>query len=138
AAADPLACVEHGTWTAIPRPCPDGPLLLRLKDVDADEARAVKERRVMTFHTTGCTGHFQDHVPETRVAAAMARQIADPHCFGGDEAAVAPSFFLHLGDIVYKGEDTDAQAKDQHKLFNEHFFAPYAGYARNIFALAGN
>jgi hypothetical protein len=135
--SDPLACVEHHGWTPIPRPQPAGPLLLRLKDVDPDESAAVKERRVMTFHMTGCTGHYQDHVPETRVAAAMSQQIDDPHCFGGEAKAVAPSFFFHLGDIVYKGED-DPEAKDQQKLFNEHFYTPYAGYARNIFALAGN
>jgi hypothetical protein len=137
--AGPLACVERGTWTPIPRPRPDGPLVLRLKDVDPDASRAVKDRGVMTFHMTGCTGHYQDHAPETCVAEAMSRQVADPHCFGGEASAVAPSFFFHLGDIAYKGDDPDdPEAKDQHKLFNEHFFTPYAGYARSIFALAGN
>jgi hypothetical protein len=136
---DPLKCVEDGTWTAIPRKRPDGPLLLRLKEVDAEESQAVKTRQVMTFHLTGCTGHFQDHVPETRVAAAMAGQVSEPHCFGGEPGAVAPSFFFHLGDIVYKGKSEDGpEAKDQQKLYNEHFFTPYAGYGRNIFALAGN
>ena len=49
------------------------------------------------------------------------------------------SFFFHLGDIVYKDEDkTDLQRADQQKLYNEHFYTPYAGYPRNIFAIAGN
>jgi hypothetical protein len=113
--------------------------MLRLKDVDPDESAAVKRRGVMTFHMTGCTGHFGRPVPQAKVAAAMARQIAEPHCFGGTKHAVAPSFFYHLGDIVYKDEDkTDQERANQQKLFNEHFYTPYGDYNRNIFAIAGN
>jgi acid phosphatase type 7 len=132
-------CVEHGVWISIPKAPPSGPLLLKLKDVDEAESQAVKERGVMSFHTAGCTGHFQNHVPETAVAQAMAKQVADPHCHGGLAGAVPASFFFHLGDIVYKDEDkTDLERADQQKLYNEHFYAPYAGYPRNIFAVAGN
>jgi hypothetical protein len=113
--------------------------MLRLKDVDADESAAVKRRGVMTFHLTGCTGHFGRPVPQAKVAAAMARQIDEPYCFGGTKHAVAPSFFYHLGDIVYKDEDkTDEERANQQKLYNEHFYTPYSGYGRNIFAIAGN
>jgi hypothetical protein len=131
--------VERGVWVPIPREVPTGPLLLRLKDVDAGESAAVKRRGVMTFHMTGCTGHFGRPVPQARVAAAMARQIANPRCFGGSKDAVAASFFYHLGDIVYKDEDkTDPERADQQKLYNEHFYTPYHGYGRSIFAIAGN
>jgi hypothetical protein len=107
--------------------------------VDAAESRSVKERGVMSFHLTGCTGHFTDHVPETAVAQAMTKQVADPHCYGGSAGAVPASFFFHLGDLVYKDEDkTDAERANQQKLYNEHFYAPYASYPRNIFAIAGN
>jgi hypothetical protein len=113
--------------------------MLRLKDVDESESQAVKDRGVMTFHLAGCTGHFQDHAPENAVAQAMSKQLADPRCYGGLEKAVPASFFFHLGDIVYKDEDkTDLERADQQKLYNEHFYAPYAGYARNIFAIGGN
>jgi hypothetical protein len=132
-------CVELGVWVPIPREPPAGPLLLRLKDVDPDESAAVKRRGVMTFHMTGCTGHFGRPVQQAKVAAAMARQIADPRCFGGTKHAVAPSFFYHLGDIVYKDKDkTDRERADQQKLYDEHFYTPYAGYGRSIFAIAGN
>jgi acid phosphatase type 7 len=132
-------CVEDGVWVPIPREPPPGPLMLRLKDVDPDESAAVKRNGVMTFHMTGCSGHFGHPHPQTEVAAAMARQIAEPHCFGGTKHAVAPSFFYHLGDIVYKDQDkTDPERADQQKLFNEHFYTPYSRYGRNIFAIAGN
>jgi hypothetical protein len=113
--------------------------VLRLKDVDAAESAAIKKQGVMTFHAAGCTGHFGRHIPKVKVAEAMARQIAEPRSFGGDRRALAPSFFFHLGDVVYKDDDrTDPQRADQQKLFNEHFYSPYAGYGRNIFAIAGN
>jgi hypothetical protein len=131
--------VEHGVWVPIPGEPPPGPLLLRLKDVDADESAAVKRRGVLTFHMTGCTGHFGRPAPQAKVAAAMVRQIDEPHAFGGAKRAVAPSFFYHLGDIVYKDEDkTDLERADQQKLYNEHFYTPYSGYGRSIFAIAGN
>ena len=132
-------CVEHGIWTAVPVPPPAGPLRLRLRDVDRHESRAVKQRGVMSFHVTGCTGHYDNHVPQSKVARAMARQAAEPHCYGGAADAVAASFFFHLGDIVYKGDDPDdPERADQRKLIAEQFYAAYAGYPGNIFAIPGN
>ena len=132
-------CVEQGVWVPIPRQPPPGRLMLRLKEVDPDESAAVKRRGVMTFHLTGCTGDFANALPQTKVAAAMVRQVADPHCFDGTKDAVAPSFFYHLGDIVYKDEDkTDPGRADQQHLYNEQFFLPYSRYGRRILAIAGN
>src|SRR5262249_2773403 len=132
-------CVERGVWVPIPREPPPGPLLLRLKDLDPDESAAVKRRGIMTFHLVGCTGHFGRPGPQAKVAAAMARQIARPHAFGGTRHAIAPSFFYHLGDIVYKDEDrTDPERANQQKLYHEHLYTPYAGYGRPLFAIAGN
>jgi hypothetical protein len=113
--------------------------MLRLKDVDANESASVKRRGVMTMHMTGCSGHFGRPVPQAKVAAAMIRQIAEPRAFGGTKNAVAPSFFYHLGDIVYKDEDkSDEERANQQKLYSEHFYTPYSGYGRSIFAIAGN
>jgi hypothetical protein len=132
-------CVEHGVWTPVPVAPPPGALLLKLKDVDAGESSSIKKRGVLSFHLTGCTGHFTNDVPETAVARAMAKQVEDPRCYGGYKNAAPASFFFHLGDIVYKDEDqTDAERADQQKLYNEHFYTAYAGYPRNIFAIAGN
>ena len=69
----------------------------------------------MSFHLVGCTGDFAHHVPETAVAQAMSKQVCDPGCYGG-QPTPSPSFFFHLGDIVYKDEDkTDPERADQQK-----------------------
>jgi hypothetical protein len=139
AVLDPLHCVEHGIWTPVPTPPPPGDLRLRLKDVDPGESRNVRQRGVLTFHLAGCTGDPKHTRPLQQVAAAMAAQVAEPGCHGGDTGAAQASFFLHLGDIVYKGDNPDdPRAKDQQTLYNDHFYTPYAGYPRSIFALAGN
>jgi Calcineurin-like phosphoesterase len=136
-AANP--CVEDGVWTAIPQKAPANSLKLQFKEVDSEEAESIKRRSVMSFHLIGCSGHFGHPIPQSKVAAAMARQIDDPNAFGGSKRAPAPSFCYHLGDIVYKDDDkSDPARNDQQALYNEHFYVPYAGYARSIFAIAGN
>ena len=133
------ACVEHGVWSPIPVAPPGGSQHLKLKDVDADEALAIKKRALMTFHAVGCSGHFNEPVPGSHVASTMAAQIANPHANGGNSAAVGASFLFHLGDIVYKDEDpTDLEGKDQTTMYNSQFYARYANYSREIFAIAGN
>src|SRR6478672_4907870 len=131
--------VEHGIWTPIAAAYPSGDHHLALKDIDPDESHAIKQRGVMTFHSVGCSGDFADHVPGLQVAKAMAAQIPDPRAGGGSQAAVAASFLFHLGDLVYKDEDpSDPQGKDQALMYNSQFYAQYAGYGRNVFAIAGN
>ena len=69
----------------------------------------------------------------------MAGQIANPHGKGGNPAAVGASFLFHLGDVVYKDEDpSDLEGKDQAAMYNSQFYAQYANYGREIFAIAGN
>lgn len=132
-------CVEHGIWVPIPMPPPPGPLLLALKDIDADQSHTIKEQGVMSFHAVGCSGHFGKPAPAARVVEAMAQQIREPHRFGGNAGAAPASFFFHLGDLVYKGDNRDdPEEKDQRLLFKEHFFDQYAGYPRCIFAVPGN
>jgi acid phosphatase type 7 len=132
-------CVEHGLWSPIPTPPPAGLLRLKLKDVAAQEARAVKETGTMSFHTVGCSGDFANLPPGLRVAEAMAAQIAKPHGFGGTAAAAAPSFLFHLGDIVYKADDPkEPLGKDQAVMYNKQFYTQFKGYTPRIFAIAGN
>ena len=69
----------------------------------------------------------------------MAAQIANPHANGGNPAAVGASFLFHLGDVVYKDEDpSDLEGKDQATMYNSQFYAQYANYGREIFAIPGN
>jgi hypothetical protein len=93
----------------------------------------------MSFHAVGCSGDFKDHLPGLQVAKAMAAQISDPRAGGGSATAVGASFLFHLGDLVYKDEDPlDPDGKDQAVMYNSQFYAQYATYGRNIFAVAGN
>jgi hypothetical protein len=133
------ACVEHGVWVPIPVAPPTGSQHLKLKDVDANESRAVRERNLLTFHTVGCSGDFKDHRPGVLVAKAMGAQISNPHGNGGNSAAAGASFLFHLGDLVYKDEDpSDPEGKDQAAMYNSQFYSQFAGYSREIFAVAGN
>jgi acid phosphatase type 7 len=132
-------CVEHGVWTPIPVVPPSGPHRLTLKDIDPDESHAVKQRGVLSFHAVGCSGDFKDHLAGLHVAKAMAAQISNPRVSAGSSMAVGTSFLFHLGDVVYKDEDpADPLGKDQAAMYNSQFYAQFAGYDRNIFAIPGN
>jgi hypothetical protein len=132
-------CVENGCWAPIPVPPPEGPLMLKLKDVDAGLSSRIKDDEVMSFHLTGCTGHFGNDAPGQAVADAMAAQAKDARIGGGSEAAKKAAFFFHLGDIIYKDEDKkNPEREDMQKLFNEQFYETYKGYPREVFAIPGN
>ncbi len=132
-------CVENGCWAPIPGPSPEGPLILKLKDVDADLSSRIKDDEVMSFHLTGCTGNDGNGIPGQAVAEAMAAQAEDARAGGGSEAAKKAVFFFHLGDIIYKSPDKkNPQREDMQKLFNEQFYTTYKDYPRDIFAIPGN
>ena len=137
--ADYPPCVEHSVWTPIPVPPPAW--------AAAAEAQGRRCRRIQSGQ-----GQRDAFLPPGRLHGRFREPPAGngrrpghdqtgrmPQCFGGLAGVPKASFFFHLGDIVYKDEDkTDLQRADQQKLYNEHFYTPYAGYPRNIFAIAGN
>jgi 3',5'-cyclic AMP phosphodiesterase CpdA len=94
-------------------------------------APIVAEKK-LTFHAVGDTGaakvnSFQTAAQaianEASVADAMARDVQ----IGG---ATAPTFFFHLGDVVYNfGEG---------QYYYDQFYEPFRGYDRPIFAIPGN
>lgn len=138
-------CVEKGIWTPIPGDLPkDKSHRLKLKDIDSKESQAVKDRGSLTFHAVGCSGCFEDPAPGRIVGQAMAAQVDNPRVYGGASIAVKPSFFYHLGDVVYKaGSDDPGQSppksgKDQEKLYATQFYTQYSSYQPNIFAIPGN
>jgi hypothetical protein len=132
-------CVEHGVWSRIPKDPPDDILHIKLRGVDPDEAGAIKERSVLTFHAVGCSGDFYRHEPGLAVANAMAEQISGSNNPPGNTAAVGASFLFHLGDIVYKDEDpADPIGKDQATMYSAQFYGQFAKYGREIFSIAGN
>jgi hypothetical protein len=139
-------CVETGVWTPIPKALPkDTSHRLKLKEIDPKESKTVKERGSMTFHAVGCSGCFEDPHPGLIVGNAMAAQADDPKVYGGASGANTPSFFYHLGDIVYKAEPPTAPpkkakdpGKDEEKLYATQFFKQFDRYKPNIFAIPGN
>jgi acid phosphatase type 7 len=132
-------CVENGCWAQVSRPRPKGPLMLKLQDVDAKLSRRIKDDGVMSFHLTGCTGHYSIPAPRRAVAEAMAAQAKGGRAGGGSKAAKAAAFFFHLGDIIYKDPNRkNPEREDMQKLFNEQFYATYEDYPGEIFAIPGN
>jgi hypothetical protein len=139
-------CVETGVWTPIPKAPPKhNSHRLKLKEIDPKESKTVKERGSMTFHAVGCSGCFENPHPGLIIGNAMATQADDPKVYGGDSRATTPSFFYHLGDVVYKAESQTAPPKkakdldkDEKKLYATQFFAQYDRYKPNIFAIPGN
>jgi hypothetical protein len=132
-------CVENGCWAPISCPQPKGPLMLKLEDVDAKLSRRIKDDGVMSFHLTGCTGHYSIPVPRRAVAEAMAAQVKGLRAGGGSKSAKAAAFFFHLGDIIYKDPNRkNSEREDMQKLFNEQFYATYKDYPGEIFAIPGN
>jgi hypothetical protein len=122
-------CVENGCWAPISCPQPKGPLMLKLEDVDAKLSRRIKDDGVMSFHLTGCTGHYSIPTPRRAVAEAMAAQAKGVRAGGGSRGAKAAAFFFHLGDIIYKDPNRkNPEREDMQKLFNEQFYATYKDY----------
>jgi hypothetical protein len=117
-----------------PVPAPrTSPPRVELSDVlGSDLAGAVAAANKISFHAVGDTGaakvnHFQTAqqaiAHEAGVADAMARDVEA----GG---ADAPSFFFHLGDVVYNfGEG---------QYYYDQFYEPFRDYDRPIFAIPGN
>lgn len=77
----------------------------------------------MVFHTVGDTGGIKNAAPQQIVAMKMEEQVRA----GG---AAAPSFFYHLGDVLYYYGEMSV-ASDQ-------FYEPYMHYPAPIFAIPGN
>ena len=107
----------------LPRPTGVYPYRLNIRDV-LDEGSLLSEE-AMRFHMVGDTGSLRHSAFQSRIAAALARQV-DEYPAGPE----TPSFLFHLGDVVYN----HGEAKE----YPKQFFAPYESYRAPIFAIAGN
>jgi hypothetical protein len=92
-------------------------------------AGAAKEAAItaagqIVFHSVGDTGSVSGPATQSLVADKM---LTD---FSEESAADVPSFFFHLGDVVYYfGEAT---------YYYDQFYEPYRDYPAPILAIAGN
>lgn len=113
----------HPRFEALP-PLPPGNLSLSLSTYLPNIEKDAKAAGQLVFHAMGDTGGVYGTQAQDAVAKALEAQIEA--AADGDK----PSFFFHLGDVVYfNGED---------KLYIPQFYEPYQDYNAPIFAIPGN
>lgn len=106
-----------------PLPVPTGafPYHLSLSDVlPQNQITSIQKAGSISFHIVGDTVGIKNPIPQQIVAMAME----------SDFNSSAPSFFYHLGDVVYYfGQATE---------YYSQFYEPYLHYPAPIFAIPGN
>jgi len=125
AGIQPLSPLTAFTQLFQPLPVPIGPppyhyelgtAIPGINDLAANNGRII-------FHTVGDTGGISYPQNQKRVATAMKTDLLLP-------MAQRPSFFFHLGDVVYyNGEPSKYYAQ---------FYDPYDHYNAPIFSIPGN
>jgi hypothetical protein len=78
----------------------------------------------IVFHSVGDTGNTRGPRDMDTVVHKM---VAD---FDDKDSRSVPSFFLHLGDVVYSFGES--------QYYYDQFYDPYRNYPSPIFAIAGN
>ena len=121
----PISSLTHSTQRFQPLPPPLGQPAYRydLESVlPGIGAQAVTNGKIV-FHCVGDTGGIKHPDYQTHVADAMRADLGLP-------AADVPSFFYHLGDVVY--------FNGQLSEYYSQFYEPYDGYTPPIIAIPGN
>lgn len=88
------------------------------------KARAIQKAGQIVFHSVGDTGSVKGPSTESSVADKM---VAD---FNESDAADVPSFFFHLGDVVYSFGEA--------QYYYDQFYEPYREYQAPVIAIPGN
>lgn len=92
--------------------------------VGAAKAAAIQAAGQIVFHSVGDTGNVSGPTDQSLVADKMVSDYTEAN------PADVPSFFFHLGDLVYYfGEST---------YYYDQFYEPYRDYPAPILAIAGN
>jgi len=99
-------------------------LVLPLRVIVPRVAQHAEDKKVLVFHGVGDSGGIHGEETQTAVAEAMESQMAT------GEAADAPSFAYHLGDVIY--------FNGQSEFYTSQFYDPYKYYPGPIFAIPGN
>ncbi len=112
----------------IPVPKDAGNLVMTLADAYGKNGpaitNAITKAGQIVFHAGGDTGPTTG--PKT-IEEVVDKMVLD---YSGEEKGEAPSFFFHLGDLVYSfGEST---------YYYDQFFEPFRNYPAPIFAVPGN
>lgn len=120
----PLNSFTHGTQKFEPLPNPLGqpPYHYDLESVIPGIGQKAQDLGKLVFHTVGDTGGIKNPDYQAHVAAQMKTDLNN-----GDNA---PSFFFHLGDVVYYN--------GQISEYYSQFYEPYDHYTAPIIAIPGN
>ncbi len=121
--------VDSTLLEPVPKPA-DGEIepVLTLAQVlgDAGDAEAAKiaASGQIVFHSVGDTGSVKGPETQSQVADKM---VSD---FDEIDPADVPSFFFHLGDVVYNFGES--------QYYYDQFYEPYRAYPGPILAIPGN
>jgi len=121
----PISSLTHSTQSFQPLPPPLGqpPYSYDLESVLPGIGAQAATNGKIVFHCVGDTGGIKHPDYQTHVAEAMKADLGLP-------AADVPSFFYHLGDVVY----FNGQLGD----YYSQFYEPYDGYTTPIISIPGN
>jgi acid phosphatase type 7 len=112
-------------WRDLPPPTGALPFHLSLDSVLSAEAmQSIESSGTLVFHAVGDTGGVNTPTYIGNVASYIK---AD---FSGNDTSTHPSFFYHLGDVVF----CDGELAN----YFPEFYEPYRNYPAPIFAIPGN
>jgi acid phosphatase type 7 len=114
------------TWFDLPPPTGAPPYHMDLASLLNDAAiKKIHDKKRLVFHAVGDTGGVNTTTYQQNVATYMELDFSDPDPDGSN-----PSFFYHLGDVVYY----DGEIKN----YYWEFYEPYLHYPAPIVAIPGN
>jgi len=109
----------------LPKPTGGPPFRLQLAGIlSAAAIQRIEQKGRMVFHSVGDTGGVNTPTYIEQVASYMESD------FGNADPSLRPSFYYHLGDVVYY----DGEAPN----YYPEFYEPYNTYPAPIFAIPGN
>ena len=118
---------QYGALRSLPPRAAKAPDFMDLADVlGAAAVRQIEDAGQLVFHSVGDTGADKQFriKAEEDVAAGMANDLQTA------SLAERPSFFYHLGDVVYEFGQADC--------YYGQFYEPFCMYNAPIFAIPGN
>jgi Calcineurin-like phosphoesterase len=110
---------------AIPSPWKNPPVMQLADVLGSSAVQQIQSAGQVVFHSVGDTGGVKEPSHQFAVADAMTANLT-----GKAYASGLPSFFFHLGDVVY--------FFGQERYYYDQFYDPYRDYAGPIFAIPGN
>ncbi len=112
-------------WRDLPPPTGESPFHLSLENILSPETMtSINDSGTLVFHSVGDTGGVNTPTQIDNVATYMESD------FSGADGTTHPTFFYHLGDVVYY----DGELAN----YYPEFYEPYINYPAPIVAIPGN